>query len=85
MSLIQTAKQSKLMEWSGKANSHGGEDMMATTKTELQGAPLELIEEIPSIRPWDKNNSRWVENVHPLGWTNPEPTRLRKTIQRSGN
>ncbi len=29
---------------------------------------------IPSVAPWDEHNRRWVSNVRPAGWQNPNPS-----------
>lgn len=34
----------------------------------------ERIEERVTVEPWDEHNQQLVQNVHPAGWVNPEPS-----------
>jgi pyruvate/2-oxoglutarate dehydrogenase complex dihydrolipoamide dehydrogenase (E3) component len=47
---------------------------MSDEATMSQEALAGLIERIPSVRPWDENNRRWVGYVRPPDWSNPTPS-----------
>ena len=38
------------------------------------GAMNPVLDKFPQIQPFDEHNQALIANVHPMDWTNPEPT-----------